>query len=333
MSATTSRSRHSRWRGDDLERSDGKDAGPACKIVDIPCGTRRNSRMRLPLILMPLLLSVAACSTNAGRIDRQAQAAGLSRSVVQGQPYRHVVYANRVLTQAPGDWSDRLVVFLDGDGRPWSDDGQHPSTDPTTGNPLALNLLEQTPVPAIYVSRPCYQELADAGCSPEIWTNRRYSSRVVRSIAAAVRATAQSAGLHQVVLVGYSGGGALAVLVAERMENVAAVITLSANLDIDAWTAHHGYLPLTGSLNPATSDRRHPWPEIHLQGTLDTVVPPSTTRRYFKDHPAARAWSFEHYDHVCCWVDAWPEAFGRIQAALQNPDLPAIAQGPQSPSR
>ncbi|HWK72865.1 MAG TPA: dienelactone hydrolase family protein [Povalibacter sp.] len=287
--------------------------------------------MRWSLILIPALLTATACSSNAGRIDRQAHAAGLSRSVVQGQPYRHVVYANRMATGAAGD---RLVVFLDGDGRPWTDDGQQPSADPTTRNPIALKLLEQTPVPAIYVSRPCYQELADAGCSPEIWTSHRYSSRVVRSIAAAIRPMAQSAGLQKkVVLVGYSGGGALAVLVAERIENVAAVITLSANLDIDAWTTHHGYLPLTGSLNPAASDRQHPWPEIHLQGMLDSVVPPSTTRAYFKHHPAAQAWPFEHYDHVCCWVDAWPGAFGRIQATLENPSLSATAQGPQPLSK
>lgn len=288
--------------------------------------------MRLLFILIPALLTAAACSSNAGRIDQQAHAAGLSRSVVQGQPYRHVVYANHVVARTSGNWGERLVVFLDGDGRPWSDDGQHPSADPTTRNPIALKLLEQTPVPAIYVSRPCYQEPTDTGCSPEIWTSRRYSPRVVESIAAAIRTAAQSAGLHELVLIGYSGGGALAVLVAERIENVAAVITLCANLDIDAWTAHHGYLPLRGSLNPAASDREHPWPEIHLQGTLDAVVPPSTTREYFKHHPAAHAWRFEDYDHVCCWVETWPRAFGRIQATLENPRLPVTTHGARPPS-
>lgn len=286
--------------------------------------------MRLLLILMPALLTATACSSNAGRIDQEARAAGLSRNVVKGQRYRHVVYANRVAARASDGWGDRLVVFLDGDGQPWSADGQRPSADPTTRNPIALKLLEQTPVPAIYVSRPCYQELADAGCSPEIWTSRRYSSSVVESIATAVRATAQSAGRQELVLIGYSGGGVLAVLAAERIDNVAAVITLSANLDVDAWTAHHGYLPLTGSLDPAASDREHSWPEIHLQGALDSVVPPATTGEYFKRHPAAHVWRFERYDHVCCWVDTWPEAFGRIQSALAKPNSLAIpAQRPR----
>lgn len=280
--------------------------------------------MRLLLILVPALLTAAACTSNGGRIDREAQAAGMSRSVVSGQPYRHVVYANRMAAATSGD---RLLVFLDGDGRPWSDDGQRPSADPTTRNPIALKLLEHTPVPAIYVSRPCYQELADSRCFPEIWTSHRYSNGVAESIATAIRATAHSTGRRELVLIGYSGGGALAVLVAERLESVAAVVTLSANLDIDAWTRHHGYLPLTGSLNPAMSTLAHSWPEIHLQGMLDTVVPASTTSEYFKHRPAARAWRFERYDHVCCWVDAWPETFGRIQDALTKRGESVTAQG------
>ena len=55
------------------------------------------------------------------------------------------------------------------------------------------------------------------------------------------------------------------------------VITVGANLDTDAWTQHHGYLPLTGSLNPAASTAKHPWPEAHLYGGRDTIVPASTT--------------------------------------------------------
>ena len=52
--------------------------------------------------------------------------------------------------------------------------------------------------------------------------------------------------MREVTFVGYSGGGVLAVLIAERLDNVAGVITVGANLDTDAWTEHHGYLPLTG---------------------------------------------------------------------------------------
>jgi dienelactone hydrolase len=151
----------------------------------------------------------------------------------------------------------------------------------------------------------------------ETWTNGRYSAGIATSIAAVIDKVARSAGPSEIVLVGYSGGGALAVLVAERTHNVTAVITIAANLDTDAWTRHHGYLPLDRSLNPAASSFDHSWPEIHLQGGRDTVVPAATTAAYFARYPAARQWTFDDHDHVCCWVDDWPELFSGIQKAVE----------------
>jgi dienelactone hydrolase len=130
----------------------------------------------------------------------------------------------------------------------------------------------------------------------------------VLTIATRARATS-------IVLVGYSGGGVLAVLVAERLDHVAGVITVAANLDVDAWVKQHGYLPLTQSLNPALSILAHPWPELHLQGERDTVVPAATTHAYFERYPAAQLRSFAEYDHVCCWVAAWPEVLAHVAFA------------------
>lgn len=265
------------------------------------------------------LLSVAflgACASTGQRIDRQARAAGLTREVVTGTQYRHIVYDNSASAPA-GPWSGRLVAFLDGDGRPWSADGQRPSADPTTRNPVALQLLARTPARGIYVSRPCYQGVVDERCAVETWTNGRYAAAIADSIAAVIGNVARHAGSSEIVLIGYSGGGALAVLVAERTPNIAAVITIAANLDTDAWTRHHGYLPLDRSLNPAASDRDHPWPELHLQGSHDTVVPAATTARYFRRFQNARQWTLDDYDHVCCWVNGWPQLFTQIQKEME----------------
>jgi pimeloyl-ACP methyl ester carboxylesterase len=132
---------------------------------------------------------------------------------------------------------------------------------------------------------------------------------------AAVRTAAARANSGKVVLVGYSGGGVLAVLLAERLDNVAAVITVGADLDIEAWTQHHGYLPLTGSLNPASSTAAHPWPEIHLYGARDAVVPVATTAAYFARFPHAQRKVMADYDHVCCWVEHWPALWQEIRSA------------------
>ncbi len=254
--------------------------------------------------LAPLLLALflASCSTNASRIEKLAATLGMTRSELAAGGYRSLVF----LRSLPAPQDAPLAVFIEGDGVPW-EGGMLPSLDPTTGDPVALKLLGQTPLPAAYVSRPCYQGMSGPRCTPERWTVQRYSDEIVSSMTEVVRTTAVRAKARQIVLVGYSGGGVLAVLIAERLDNVAAVITVGANLDTDAWTAHHGYLPLSGSLNPALSLAAHPWPETHLYGARDTTVPPSTTAAYFARFPRAQQQIVDDYDHVCCWVDRWPE--------------------------
>lgn len=256
-----------------------------------------------PLLLVMSLGMLLACTSNGQRIDRAAQAAGLARRVMNGVDYQHVIYMNG---PAAGANVTRMLVFLEGDGRPWSADGREPSADPTTRNPIALQLLARTKAPGAYISRPCYQDIVDPKCSSDVWTGGRYSRAVVESLAAAIDAVAHEAGAREIVLIGHSGGGALAVLVAERARNVAAVVTIAANLDIDAWTKLHRYLPLSGSLNPAASAAAHPWREWHLSGGQDDVVPTATTEAYFRKYPAAKQWVFAEHGHVCCWVEEWP---------------------------
>ena len=258
-----------------------------------------------PMSRQFLLMSIAvlcACTSSGQRIDREAASVGLSRRIVTGAGFQHVVYMNAADTGGA-----RMLVFLEGDGRPWSDDGREPAADPTTRDPIALQMLARAKAAGIYVSRPCYQQIVDAKCSSEIWTGARYSREVVESLASAIESVRSETGAREIVLVGYSGGGALAVLVAERTKHVAMVLTLAANLDVEAWTQLHGYLPLSTSLNPAASEIAHPWRELHLSGGRDDVVPTATTAAYFRKYPSAKQKIFADFGHVCCWLDEWPE--------------------------
>lgn len=255
-----------------------------------------------------LALFLAGCTSNATRIETLAGTLGMSRSVLEAGGFRSLLY----MRGAAGPQDAPLAVFIEGDGVPWRG-GMEPSLDPTTGDPIALKLLGQTPQSAAYVSRPCYQEMTGPRCTPDRWTMQRYSDEIVSSMTQAVRTAAARANVRSVLLVGYSGGGVLAVLIAERLDNVAGVITVGANLDTDAWTQHHGYLPLTGSLNPASSTAGHPWPETHLYGARDTVVPPATAAAYFKRFPHAQQQIMDDYDHLCCWVEQWPALWQKIR--------------------
>jgi dienelactone hydrolase len=262
----------------------------------------------LSLLIVAML---AACASPAQRSDREAQAAGLSRTIVQGTSFRHLIYA-----RAAAGKTSRLTVFIEGDGIPWLG-GRIPASDPTTHNPLALRLLIESHDAAIYVTRPCYNQIVDRACDAQQWTFARYSDEAVASMTKAIDDYARAARVTELRIVGYSGGGVLAVLVAERLTYVSSVVTLAANLDVGAWTAHHGYLPLSQSLDPARSARTHGWKEIHLQGGRDTAVPSATTRAYFERYPAAKTLSFAEYDHVCCWLRDWSAIEQRIANELR----------------
>ena len=271
--------------------------------------------MRVAIIAMHsiatllLALFLAGCTSNASRIEELAGTLGMTRSVVTAGCFSSPIFMRGL----PGPENATLAIFIEGDGIPW-ERGRQPGLDPATRNPLALKLLAQTPLPAVYVTRPCYHDMSGGRCTPERWTMERYSEEIVSSMTDVVRTAALQAKASSVVLVGYSGGGVLAVLIAERLDNVSAVVTIGANLDTDTWTRHHDYLPLSGSLNPSASTSEHRWPETHLYGARDQTVPAATTEAYFKRYPGAQRRVVDANDHVCCWVEQWPQLWREITA-------------------
>lgn len=82
-----------------------------------------------------------------------------------------------------------------------------------------------------------------------------------------------STGAARLVLVEYSGGGAVAVLLAARRNDVAGLVTVAANIDLGYWTRRNQLAPLIGSLDPATfADQIADLPQVHFTGSRDDVV-------------------------------------------------------------
>jgi hypothetical protein len=245
------------------------------------------------------LALLAACATPAERFAETAGAMGLERQTVTGAGFRHVLF-----------WKNRgrpgavLHVYIDGDGTP--DIGGYPAADPTSRNPLILRLLELDPGPALLLGRPCYNGLAgDAGCRPALWMDERYSDAVVASMAAAVREILTHDPNRRIAWFGHSGGGTLAMLLAGRIPETAAVVTAAANLDINAWAATRGARPFVGSLNP-TGQPALPVAVVqrHYAGGRDEIVPPEVTREGLA--PGVPLAVIPDYDHRCCWENLWP---------------------------
>lgn len=114
---------------------------------------------------------------------------------------------------------------------------------------------------------------------------------------------------HELVLVGYSGGAAIAALVAARRNDVAALITVAGNLDHHAWTQHHRLAPLSGSLNPAdVAERIKGIPQTHFIGERDRVIPPSFAFQWpeaFSGPNRENIRIIETFDHASCWARDW----------------------------
>lgn len=258
-----------------------------------------------------MALALAACASPARHAQSLARRGGLTPLVLQGGAFELRAFA---ATRPP---RDPLIVFIDGDGSPWVDRGRRISADPTPRMPLALDLALETPGSVLYLGRPCYFALQrQPVCSPALWTARRYSPEVVASLVAAVSRYAAARHFRRILLVGYSGGGALAALMARTLPGTVGLVTIAGNLDPQAWARSHGYLPLTGSLDPALEPALGDLPQWHFVGGRDTNVPYGVTKRYFARFPSARVLRYPGFGHVCCWTRAWPSAIAEILAEL-----------------
>lgn len=273
------------------------------------CGNRFVSSLAICLAATWL----TSCSTvgPAQRFDREAERAGLSAGWISTGPFTHRTYTGTGASSSQGP----LHVYFTGDGSPFLGRTRI-ATDPTPRQPVSLQLMLRDPHPSILLGRPCYHG-ARSGCQPRLWTTERYSNDVVTSMAVATRRLIESNNADPVVLIGYSGGGVLALLVAERLVEVDAVITVAANLDTEAWTELHGYTPLSGSINPAElARRRDELVHLHLIGADDRNVPPDSRRRALAALPPDSASVIPGFDHRCCWEDLWPQILTDVERRL-----------------
>jgi hypothetical protein len=247
-----------------------------------------------------VVLLLSGCA-NQKSVEQLAAAHHLQRQTVTTNRFSHLLIENHV-----GESDDDLHVYIEGDGTPWLRRNVI-AADPTPRNPLAFKLMLQDPAPSIYLGRPCYFGLMDSpDCLPPIWTHRRYSEEVIASMQSALEQYLRGHTYQQVTLIGYSGGGVIAMLLAERIPHTQRIITISANLDIDAWARHHDYSSLSGSLNPAT---RPPLPpsitQIHFAGKHDENVPVAIIKSVAARQNNSAVRVMEKFDHICCWEKEW----------------------------
>lgn len=266
-------------------------------------------------------LALAACGAS-DMVPRARKAAVIARDAGWSQ---RVIAAGRFdltsFSSPANGTSDLLTIYIEGDGLAFLDRATV-SGDPTPLDPLALRLALAAPQrPAAYIARPCQYALPDhaRNCGPALWTSRRYAPEVVDSLDRAADNLKAAAAARRLVLVGYSGGGVIAALLAARRSDVAGLVTVAANLDLDYWVRRDQLAPLTGSLDPVDfAGRLAGVPQVHFVGGRDDVVGADVVRAYLARLPTpnrAAIAEIAGYEHRCCWASHWPELLARPELA------------------
>lgn len=267
---------------------------------------------------LPCLL-LAACATIPSPAERTGLADALAaRRGWQALDLAAAPFVLRAWLPADPAPAAELTVYIEGDGLAWLN-GAQASPDPTPVNPLALRLaLAQPDGAAAYLARPCqYARAAATACAQRYWTGQRFAPEVIAASGQALDALKQRFGASRLTLVGYSGGAAVAALLAAGRSDVARLVTVAGNLDHRAWTAYHRVLPLEGSLNPA--DRVAALagvPQWHLVGADDSNITPQLVRDFaarFTRGRQPQVWVEPGFGHQCCWAEQWGTIWKRLE--------------------
>ncbi|ANI16222.1 MULTISPECIES: alpha/beta hydrolase [Pseudomonas] len=254
----------------------------------------------LPALLLGALL--AGCQSPREALQQLADAHRRQLEILPGQPFPLVMLAPQSTTKAT-----RLRVYLEGDGHAWATATQ-PSLDPSPHNLLVAHLAVDDPTPNAYLARPCQFVMAPS-CEPALWTNRRFSQEVVTSLSQALDQMKQRYGCREFELVGYSGGAALALLLAAQRDDVTFVQTLAGNLSPRLWTQMKGLSSLSGSLDPLDyQGRLASIPQRHLVGDADNVVPASLAKACLEQlgpYACSQVVVSPATDHQQGWETSW----------------------------
>lgn len=270
--------------------------------------------------MLAVLLALTACAGVPEHASREQTAASLTQAA-RWQALRLDTSAFQLAAWAgPAGAAARdglLTVYIEGDGLAWLSSST-PSDDPTPLDPVGLRLAVAQPRGAVaYLARPCqYSGRTDPRCQQTDWTGQRFSSAVINASDQALDQLKARAGAQRLLLVGYSGGGAVATLLAERRHDVAALVTVAGNVDPSGWTTLHRVTPLAGLDPMQQRSRLMQLPQWHFVGSHDRNMPPVLAQGFVSGMAQARVVVVDGFEHQCCWARDWGGLVREVLAAV-----------------
>lgn len=258
------------------------------------------------LVFALCLNSLGGCAGNPQQhADALAQPAGLQRQQVATASFLLTAYVRLTRVDQP------ITIYIEGDGYAWRNRFTA-SDNPTPRRALGLSLAAaDSSANVVYLARPCqFTAMVDnPRCDPAYWTSKRFAPEVITAIDAAITYYASRTPGQRINLVGYSGGGAIATLVAAQRQDVATLRTVAGNLDHDAVNRWHEVSLMPNSLNPinVVAQVAH-IPQIHFSGVDDKIVPPAIAKNFVsKVGVCASLHIVNGLSHEGDWPAIWPQ--------------------------
>ena len=265
----------------------------------------------LALLLSCTLLS--ACSTIPDTQERRviasniAQPAGFSMETITTRPF--TLTAQKHIRNPQ---SKEAMIYIEGDGLAWLSK-RTPSLDPTPTDPTALRLAARDPSDnIIYLARPCqYTPRKQAGpCKIDYWSTKRFAPEVLQSYHQALDTFRQRYAFEEFHLVGFSGGGNIAALLAAERADIASLRTVAGNLDHRKHSEVHNVSILKSSLNAKDyAQKLAATPQHHFIGGQDNIVPPSIFESFLRasKSPCIPSTIIPSASHTEGWEAHWSE--------------------------
>lgn len=262
-------------------------------------------------LLLLAASSLSACARpHLGKevADRLASPAWMIDRTIPAGPFAMTAYERMHERHAPAD------IYIEGDGKAWVSKDQV-SLNPTPFNPVALHLATKDKADNVaYIARPCqFSGLQDKSkpCDSAYWTGKRFAPEIISAYNDALNEIKARYDIEGFNLIGFSGGGAIAAILAGQRDDVISLRTVAGNLDHVTHSAYHNVSPLQGSLNPPDyAARLRAVPQVHFIGGQDKIVPPVVLQTYLQalgETNCAQHQMIQEAAHEKGWVEKWPE--------------------------
>ena len=212
-------------------------------------------------------------------------------------------------SQDPATRASTMTIYIEGDGASWLFKTIPPRNPTPSQSLVAAMAAEDQNQFVMYLARPC-QFIAvqtTKECDESMWTDGRFSTQVIAMSNQAIDRALLNVPAVRLNLVGHSGGGTLAALIAAQRSDVNCLVTMASPLDIIAWARALLIAPLTRSQNPAKPNANlQQIRQTHFLGEDDRIVTKESIGEYRNFPRDAQFMTISGFDHRRYWVEQWP---------------------------